>query len=305
MEFEDTIALIYPASGPHQQRATEAIKLPQNSSRFVPPQKAIASSTQQKLLLPPAGQSDRRIRQDTPEPSQEPQGLEYKPCLRLTFSNGPKSHLGFLAGINPNSDIVLPQMGGVSYNHLAFRFNGDHFCVVDRDSTFGTVVKYNESEDLHPRSGVQWIIGGHPFLSRKEFRVIVRLAEDLQFQVVVPVRSFKLAHFKEKIAELQRGKIDTEAQLQAMDLTVGPKTQQPSTSQTPGRDHVLLKTRIGQGGFAYVDHVWNSENGIERVEKYPKLPSPGKTELWRQEANIMNRTSHVSITCAELQPSDI
>jgi hypothetical protein len=96
---EDTIAFIYPAVSDSYDNAAFAIAMPENKPHFVEPKREKPVASQLPRI--------RRTRDSTVKPEKH-HTLDYRACLRVTFSNFPKSRHGLVFGSNPKSDFALP-----------------------------------------------------------------------------------------------------------------------------------------------------------------------------------------------------
>ena len=286
MDDPDTIAFIYPAEGDGYSYAELAISLPENKSRHVGPKlaKPVASQSLREL------QVDRRVRERTKEPEVH-DSLDYRPCLKLTFNDGPKTHYGIVSGSDPDCDFVLLETVGVSYHHLAFGFDDDYyFYVQDLGSTCGTMVKYGNKHQGRRRWG-KCIIGGHDFLEDAG-PIVVGVTQFLQFLVVVPVRNTKSPEYRAKVDKFRQGTAGTEDLFSGLKLKSRTATRRPSGTHSPLTGDVILSEKLGQGSFGVVWHVWNATTGKEYALKEPK--DKYDQSRWRLEAEIMRRISHVS-----------
>jgi hypothetical protein len=211
---EDTIAFIYPAVGDGYDNAAFAIAMPENKPHFVEPKREKLVASQLPRI--------RRTRDSTVEPEKH-HTLDYRACLRVTFSNFPKSRHGLVFGGNPKSDFALPQLDGVSFYHFTLQFNDEGRLVVkDLNSSCGTSVKYDEDDEGQRRGGT-WIIGGHEFLKNVR-TIVIEVTRWLQFQVVVPAHNLKSPEYQKKIARFREGTSDTENLFRELNVTSRPGT---------------------------------------------------------------------------------
>ncbi len=159
MADTDLIARLYPFDD-NFRYGSETTKL--NSSRYVPPHPPRPST------VTPLDQYSRRNRQPTQEPEDHGDSLDQFPCLELRFSHGPQTRHGFVLGSDPFSDIVLLNVPGISFHHLAITFDQHNRPIVqDLGSLHGTEVTY-ENEGKGVRSDFVWIVGGHRVPQRRK-----------------------------------------------------------------------------------------------------------------------------------------
>ena len=292
MKDDDIIAFLYSADGDGYHNALHTIHMEVNGARFAEPrrERPVPTATQSLEV-----RRDRRDREGTVEPEKSHNSLDYKPCLQLTFSNGPKTRHGLVVGSNPNSDIVLPELDGVSFNHFTFRFDGDYFYVKDLDSTCGTIVKYGRSRDNQPRRKEKFIIGGHEFLKKVEL-IVIEVTEFLQFQVVVPVRDTRSLAYQERVARFRKGSAETDELFRELNFDPRPITRRPTRANTPAAERpVKVKRKLGSGAFGIATHVWDARTGEQYVEKRPKSNEKYSEEDWKREAFLMRRVKHVGL----------
>ncbi|KAI9776477.1 MAG: hypothetical protein M1816_005254 [Peltula sp. TS41687] len=293
MAEEDTIACIYPADGDGFDNASLAIDLPQNTSRYVPRKRP------RPVLL-------QELQYGRREPTMEPEeydSLEYRACIRVTFSKGPKTRHGFVAGWDPNSDFVLPHISGVSFHHFSMKFDEQCRLIIrDLGSTCGTSVKYGQEDEGRRRHGT-WIIGGHEFLDEVS-EIVINVNRFLQFRIVVPVHDTRSQVYRAKVDKFREGTMGTEDLFRELDLRQNvPRTRRPTGAHTPSRGSITLKKKLGQGSYAIVYRIWNATTGDHYALKEPE--GRYDVDAWKNEALIMGRISHphiVEFLGAEFEP---
>ncbi|KAL8895382.1 MAG: hypothetical protein Q9207_008197 [Kuettlingeria erythrocarpa] len=282
----DIIAIIYPAEGQGECQAEKAIKEASNRSRFVPPRR-------RDDRLEPHGSDSRFIREATEQP--EEKQLEDRPRLVLRFSNPPKTRQGLVAGRNPEADLFLGDIKGVSWNHFALTFD-DQNCLIVRDlhSTVGTRVIY-DGEDWQQGRGVDWSARGPSFLKGKT--PVIKVLECLQFGLIVPDHDTTSQTYLDNVAVFRQGTTAAEDLFCDLQVLCRPQTELPTpcmahlpSSQIPGPR--LWKKEIGRGAFALVSYAWDVTS---RAEYALKEPRPGKGGNWKREAEIMKGLSHEHI----------
>lgn len=137
-------------------------------------------------------QHKRRFQSSSREATEQPEendDLLNTSCIELKFSDGAKTNHGFMMGWDPDSDIGLPKMKGISRHHAAFMFNKkNHLIVRDLGSLYGTKVIY-DGEKVDPEYNIDWIIGDVDFVKHK--KPIFEIIKILQFRLVV---SFQNIH---------------------------------------------------------------------------------------------------------------
>ena len=285
MADTDLIACLYP----YEDNFGHAKIAVENDSRHIP-----ARLSQSRV------QYGRRDRVPTEEPEQHGVGpLDYLPRIELRFSNPPKTSHGFVAGWDENSDIVLPWIQGISFHHFALTFDEQNRIVVrDLVSFTGTEVTY-DSQGQGKRSGFVWIVGGHDTLEEKT-SVVINVNTSLKFQIVVSRHDITSQQYVNDVNRFRQGIADMDNLLDQLDLRSRPQTQRPSGAQTPGTGPIVLKKVLGEGAYGVVSHVWDVSTGEEHALKEPsaKAIRAGKVQddMWKKEARIMGRITHVSST---------
>lgn len=151
----DTIAWLVPSCGNPQ--AQRALNLPQNASL--------------KTTLPSI-------------PTTSPL-LPNTSALRLSFSHPPTSPHGFLIGTDPDCDIVLPSLPGISRRHCLLTFDASSRLVLRDTSKNGTSVWYDHQSN-GDRRDFSWVLssGGACGFPDRVGRIVVDV-QTVRFQVVV------------------------------------------------------------------------------------------------------------------------
>lgn len=289
MNDPDVIAYLFPPEGQGRDGAAEAISMPPNRSRFLPPRR-------RNNPIEPAPIPQRRGLREATEQPEEVEDLEHLPCLELRFSNPPKTQLGLVAGRSPQADLVLPKLTGVSWYHFALTFDEEMCLVVkDLDSTVGTRVIY-DGEEGQRGHGIAWSARG-PSLVKGEVPVI-KLVGELQFRLVVPDHAVTSRTYRDNVTQFLKGAVPADDLFSDMKISSRTRTELPTpggahtpSASKPGR--ILWKRKLAQGSFAVVSYVWDVTS---RAEYALKEPLPGAGGDWKREAEIMKGISHVSAT---------
>ncbi|KAJ8126473.1 hypothetical protein O1611_g7166 [Lasiodiplodia mahajangana] len=230
MRDTDTIALLYPGIGTEGFRlANWTIKQEKGKQRYVPKKR----ERPPLVVAQPLVTGNCQDREATPESEEQHNALDYEACLKINLSQIPQTSLGLVAGCDPKADIVLPPGSGISFHHFSLTFDNAYRLVVrDLGSRAGTAVVYGD-QDEGPRSTFQWIVGGDENLKDQE-KIIIRVVKRVQFRIVVNKYDINSKAFRDKL---------------------------PTGIHTPAKKDVLLKKKIGEGGFAVVYHAWNASTG--------------------------------------------
>jgi hypothetical protein len=287
----DIIAYLFPAEGKGRKGAVTAIHMEENTACLVPAQR------HNRFYCEPRETHDRFVREATEQP-EEDGAQEDGPCLKLTFSNPPKTRQGLVAGRCPNADVVLPELKGVSWYHFALTFDKDNCLIVrDLNSTVGTRVIYDTEKGTRGH-GIDWSARGPGLIQGKA--PVIKIIGDLQFKLVVPDHDTRSKTYLDNVARFREGTAAAENLFDDIKLLSRVPTEIPTPVgeadtpgvQTPGP--ILWKRRLGQGTFAVVYYAWDVTT---RQEYALKEPRPGQTfdvKIWRKEAKIMEGIAHVS-----------
>lgn len=262
----------------------------QLSSRYVQPRP-------RPSLAPRLDRYTRRDRQPTQEPEDHGEKLDHKACLELRFSHGPQTRHGLVLGSDPLSDIVLLNVPGISFHHLAITFDQHNRPIVqDLGSLHGTEVTY-DSEGKGVRSDFVWIIGGHD-VPRKKQSIIIKIHKDFKFLLVVYHHEITSEQYIDSVNGFRQGTSDADHLFDRLDLRSRPQTERTSRTHTPGSGPIHLRKKLGQGAFGVVNHCWDVSTGDEYALKEPSEKAIKKNKVdvsaWKKEARVMGRISHVS-----------
>ena len=288
MTDTDLVARLYAFDDENFHYVSETIEL--NASRFVPRRPRPSTTTQ-------LGQYNRRDRQPTQEPEDHGNGLDSKACLELRFSHGPQTRRGFVLGSDPLSDIVLLNVPGLSFHHLAISFDQHNRPIVqDFGSLHGTEVTY-DNEGKGVRSNFVWIVGGDEVPKEKE-SIVIKMHKYFKFLMVVYHHEITSQQYIDNVYRFRQGTTDTDHLVDQLDLRSRPQTERASGAHTPGSGPIHLKKKVGRGAFGVVSHYWDVSTGDEFAVKEPSSDAIKKNRVdfnaWKKEARIMERISHVS-----------
>lgn len=241
---------IFPVEGKGKDGAMDAIHMPLNSSRFVPPRR-------RDDLFEPHKTHSSFGREATEQPEAEEDAQECRPCLELRFSKPPKTRRGLVAGRCPQADLVLPKLKGVSWCHFALTFD-DLDCLIVRDlgSTVGTRVIY-DGEDGERGHGVDWSARGPDFVKGKA--PVIRVLGNLQFELVVPDHELTSQTYLDNVAKFCQetaaaDDLCSDLKLQSRTHTELPTPGEACTPSAHILGPILWKKEIGWGAFAMVNY---------------------------------------------------
>ncbi|PFH62653.1 hypothetical protein XA68_12524 [Ophiocordyceps unilateralis] len=286
MENADLIALVYAV--PHyQQRAWNAIKA---NSRYVAP---ACSVDEDKVEY---GRRDR-VGTEPPEDAKVPGHLSL-PRLEIKFSDIPRTSYGIIFGCDPNSDVVLPNIKGISKHHFSITFDDANRLIIrDWGSLLGTQVTYDR-QGCGKRSNFRWIIGGHRNIEAI-LNIQIAVHKTVEFRVIVAHHRIISTEYIEKVHRFRRGTATAEDLFRDLALPHRPVTEVPTGAHTPSGEEIHLQKKIGEGSFGVVTHFWNVSDGSEYALKEPTARAIRKRavnyEAWDKEARIMGQISHPHI----------
>ncbi|KAK4150412.1 kinase-like domain-containing protein [Chaetomidium leptoderma] len=294
MEDPDLIARLYPV-GEEQRR--DASKYATNTIR---------SSTRSKPAAeqrPPETHLARDAREAT-EPRESESGsseeLRYLPYIELRFSDGPRTSAGFVFGKDPDtSDILLPNIAGISRQHFALTFKTDfrdrHYRLAVRDlgSTEGTIVTYDDQGN-RARSKFDWVIAGFDFPEKTE-TLVVRPHKVFSFRIVVAHHNLASTAYITNVERFLQGAANSDVLFGALRLQSGPQTKRNTASHTPSHSPLLInRGRIAEGKFGVVSRHWNVSTGDEYACKRP-IMAQYREHRWKKEMEIMKSVQHDNI----------
>ncbi len=285
----NVIAYLFPPEGQGRDGALEAIKMPANRFRFLPPR-------QRNDFIDPAPDTQSRFVREATEQPEEIDDLEGLPCLVLRFSDRPKSRLGLVAGRHPPADLMMPKIKGVSGFHFALTFDEQKELVVkDLDSLVGTRVIY-DGEEGQRGHGVAWSARGPGLVKGKV--PVLKVVGGLQFRLVVPDHDNTSPIYLDNVAQFLEGAAAAEDLFTDVKIISRTRTELPTpgeahtpTAQKSGR--IYWKRELGRGAFAVVTYVWDVTSRAVYALKEP-LPQAKEEGDWEREAQVMKGISHVS-----------
>ncbi|KAL3962949.1 hypothetical protein ACCO45_004472 [Purpureocillium lilacinum] len=268
MENANVIARVY--AGPHdnKRRASTAIKA---SKRYVVTHYEEEDTVQY-------GRYDRAAT-ELPDDDNATAHLDM-PHLEIKFSDIPRTSHGIVFGCDPDSDVVLPNLKGISKHHFSLTFDDANRLIVrDWGSLLGTEVTY-DGEGRGTRSNFRWIIHS-----------------TVEFQVVAAKHDVNSQEYIGKVYWFRQGTATAEDLFRDLDVPQRPDTELPTGAHTPGRGEIHLRREIGEGSYGVVTHFWNVSDGSEYALKEPTARAIRKRQVnydeWRREARLMGQISHV------------
>ncbi|QPH09512.1 hypothetical protein C2857_000318 [Epichloe festucae Fl1] len=214
MPNTDLIARVYPFYGEeHKRYALRAIKA---SSFYVPP---LSEESQEEVKF---GRDDREVTEPPDEQvDREESEFNGKPFLEIKFSKVPRSSYGVIFGCGMNCDVVLPDLRGISRYHFSLTFDErGRFIVKDLHSLAGTEVTY-DGEGGGRRRNFHWIVGGDHNAHKRE-KIIIKVHEDVQFQIVVAEHDVHSESYKAQVKEFCDGNTTTEELPSDLDIPLRP-----------------------------------------------------------------------------------
>jgi serine/threonine-protein kinase Chk2 len=229
-------------------------------------------------------------------------------CLELRFSNGPRTHRGFVFGRDVKCDVVFSdQLRRTSIYQFAITFEHDFedhagYRLVLRDlkSRAGTGVTYVDRNDdyrydnshVKRRRGFRWILSGHPSVCNKA--VILHVQHCFQLRIVVFLPQILSEALLDRIKHFLRPR-SPRLLFADLDLSSPPKTDAPTAIHSPKSAPILLNMKeLGQGSFAVAHHSWNVSTGRIFARKTPLAElTHDQREEWRREARVLSQLDHV------------
>ena len=287
MADTDLIARVYPFGDGSETQVKQAFS---TSSYFVAPR---------IQLTEPQTDSARRERGTTQPP---PEGfIDYSlPCIELRFSKIPRSHYGVVFGVDPNSDVVLPDHGSLSYHHFSLTFDeANRLIIKDWGATNGTEVTYDD-QGRGARKEFQWIVGGDPVLEDiSDIIIALPTQPKIKLKIIVAQYDIESKEYIDRVDRFRQGSATAEDLFADLNIPKRQDTRRPTGAHTTGTGNIYLTKVLGEGSFAVVSRFWNVSTGEKHALKEPsrKAIRDGqfKVENWKNENHIMRRTSHVRI----------
>ena len=177
MADPDIILYLYLNNSLGRRGAQQAISLPENKSRYIPPQRCDT--------LEPRNISSYQDR-ELIEQLEKQRGLESSDCLVLRFSDSAKICHSIVAGYALNIDLPLQKQAGISCFYLIFTFDGKNRLIArDLGSLYRIKVIYNKEEGER-WSNFDYLLQGPRILGNKP--PVLNIISCIQFKVVMPPR---------------------------------------------------------------------------------------------------------------------
>ena len=216
--------------------------------------------------------------------------------LEIKFSDIPRTSHGIVFGCQSDSDVVLPNLKGISKHHFSLTFDDANRLIVrDWGSLLGTEVTY-DGEGRGKRSNFQWIVGGDPN-PHKKTSIRITVHDTVEFQIVAAHHDLTSPNYIAKVHWFRQGTATAEDLFRDLDIPQRQDTELPTEAHTPGSGEIHLRKEIGEGSYGVVTHFWNVSSGSEYALKEPTARAIRKRQVnydaWRKEARIMGQISHV------------
>ncbi|PWI64954.1 hypothetical protein PCL_08405 [Purpureocillium lilacinum] len=281
MENSDIVARVYPV--PHIKKfATEAIE---RSARRILPDRTSESTVEY----------GRHNRAATEPPEDDDPSMPY---LEIKFSDPPRTSHGIVFGCDLDSDVVLPNIKGLSGHHFSLTFDDANRLIVrDWGSLLGTEVTY-DGEGRGTRSNFRWIVGGDRNPEEKT-TILIKIHRTVEFQIVAAKHDVNSQEYIGKVSWFCQGTATAEDLFRDLDVPQRPDTELPTGAHTPGRGEIHLRREIGEGSYGVVTHFWNVSDGSEYALKEPTARAIRKRQVnigeWQREARLMGQISHPHI----------
>ncbi|PHH73893.1 hypothetical protein CDD80_3513 [Ophiocordyceps camponoti-rufipedis] len=244
---------------------------------------------------------------DTPD-------TEKQQPIKVTFSNIPRTPLGFIFGAHFNGDVVV-NGPGISRNHLSLTFDEKRRPVIkDWGSLSGTQVTFDDDGE-GIRHDFQWVVGGHDF-SQNTKEIIIQMGARPLFRIQVEKHDITSNDYITKVDQFVKGTASVEELLESFDLprevteavaedttaiarALFPDIATPAKAPTQVKDPICIKRSLGQGSYGVVTRHYNVSNAVEFALKEPREQDLGDryfdASAWKKEANIMEKLSHPHI----------
>ncbi|KAJ5007381.1 hypothetical protein K4K57_010796 [Colletotrichum sp. SAR 10_99] len=178
--------------------------------------------------------------------------------------------------------------------------------VKDLGSLMGTEVTYDD-EGHGKRSNFCWIIGGHKIPNEKH--ITISVGHTISFFISVPYHDITSPEHVDRVSHFLRGAAPTEVLFDGLALLDRPGTELPTGMHTPGKGEIYLKTKLGQGAYGSVTHLWDVSTGRELAHKGPTVVAARRLHVrreWEKEARFMGQVSSdhiVALLSASFTPS--
>lgn len=288
MEDANLIAYLYPADG--DPRAEAAIRMRENSGRYIPP--------------PEETESEHGSRETTIPLDEKKKDPTTQPGLQLTFNPGPKAGQGIVIGRDTRCDIVLPRLGKISQRHCVLTFDTEQRLILRDLSINGTIVTYNGQGEKRrsivtyddkgrekKRHHFTWILSGGE--ASKVEKVVIQIQE-IKFQIIVSRHETYPDLYNTNVDRfLQEANADDELPLGGLGIQSTSSTAQQSGAHTPTPQTPIYinQWRLGSGNFSIVNRVWDVSTGsIYASKEFYNM----KESDWRKEVSITRQLLHLS-----------
>lgn len=162
-------------------------------------------------------------------------------------------------------------------------------------STNGTEITY-DIRGAGKRRNFVWVIGGDRVTQRTQ-QIVITITEDLRFRVVVPKHDITSSHYIDKVKQFLKGTADPVKMLTELKVQSQGGTARQTGAHTPTNEPIILKTKIGEGTFGVVSHLWDVSTAAQYALKEPTAAALKYRQIvleWKEEARLMGKVSHVS-----------
>ncbi|KAG8415249.1 hypothetical protein J3458_009111 [Metarhizium acridum] len=260
MDVKDLIARVYPSVDPHGHTA-EAIR----ASPYYVQSQSLSDEPPKKFQY---GRDDRETTEPTQEEDAKVSAYDGRPFIEIRFSKIPRSSHGVIFGCNRKSDVVLPNLRGLSHFHFSLTFDERRrFIVKDLGSLMGTEVTY-DNKGKGKRRNFNWIISGDR-KALQEQNIIINIHENVKFEIVAINHNITSPSYIDNVEKFCQGSVTAEGLLDDLNIPLRPDTEFATEAHTPGEGPICLKKKIGEGAFGVVIHCWDVSTGDENVIKRP------------------------------------
>ncbi|EFY85386.1 CAMK family protein kinase [Metarhizium acridum CQMa 102] len=214
------------------------------------------------------GRDDRETTEPTQEEDAKVSAYDGRPFIEIRFSKIPRSSHGVIFGCNRKSDVVLPNLRGLSHFHFSLTFDERRrFIVKDLGSLMGTEVTY-DNKGKGKRRNFNWIISGDR-KALQEQNIIINIHENVKFEIVAINHNITSPSYIDNVEKFCQGSVTAEGLLDDLNIPLRPDTEFATEAHTPGEGPICLKKKIGEGAFGVVIHCWDVSTGDENVIKRP------------------------------------
>jgi hypothetical protein len=265
-----------------QEVVREALKLPHNAERYVPPERPDVESRETTPFL--EQENDEAL-------------LERPPQLRLTFDKPPRDITrGYSFGTErKRCDVLLGakrREGNISGVHFYITFDKEGRITLKDESTHGTAVSYEGIGQEHKRRNFQWIL----FPGRE---IQVHLPNDFNFDIMLARHDTCNTRYAANVASYLKYSGTAITSLGSLNIESGDSSIAPSESLSPSQRPIYLPGEVlGEGSFGRVLLVTD----VSTAELYAAKEPRRGMDLSKETA-IMRGVAHVrffglSASCA-------